>query len=671
MTSRGAVVGLGLLALAACGPSKPVPEPACALSLEYPEGLDVLISADGGCHGSLALGLRVATGSPDAPVWSDPASASLRVVSSWVNQGTAAVREVSVVNIGTSTVSLVGLEWSTPDGGVGFTADRLLQNGYQSWSYTGVLPLPSKLKEENGTAPHGGDNEDLTGEQRGVSWWWTWLGDASGHGLVVGATGGTVLKTYLAVDGPKRPRLRIVQGVTGDAIAIGPGRTLELDGLWLSFGEATARLDEYAATVAATDHRPAAPRPAVIRKPPLGGWGSWNLYYANVTAQDLRTEAVWAKEHLAPLGLTDFLLDDGYEPSWGQWFAATKFGASLETLAAEQKAQGLVPAIWLAPVYVDVTDPLVSAHPDWFVHTAEGKLRTYTNFGPSYAALDVSHPGARAHVTSSLQQLWAWGVRTFKLDFLFGAAIEGVRQEPMTGLQSYARWMQVIREAVPDAHLVGCGAPLLPSVGTFDSMRTGADIALSVGPEPSYPFLASQARQTITRAYTDRFWALDPDVFLLRGTGLSDAEAWTAVVADALSGGNALFGDLKQASATRQAMALAPQVVALLRDGRAARPVDLPAQLEAAPVASPLIAQLQGDETRLPHVWRKTSADGNRGALAIFGWDVEGYQVQVELPAGAKELVPPTSESTALGEVPLEGKQTVTVAKHAARLFTW
>jgi hypothetical protein len=318
-----------------------------------------------------------------------------------------------------------------------------------------------------------------------------------------------------------------------------------------------------------------------------------------------------------------------------------------------------------------VTDPLVSAHGDWFVHTPDGKLRTYTNFGPSYAALDVTHPDARAHVTTSLQNLWGWGVRTFKLDFLFGAALEGVRQEPITGLQSYARWMQVIRAAVPDAHLVGCGAPLLPSVGTFDSMRTGSDIAFSVSPGPSYPFLASEARQTITRGFTDRWWALDPDVLLLRGSGITDAEAWTAVVSNALAGGNALFGDLRQASASRQAMALAPELVGLLRDGRAARPLDLPAQLEAAPVASPLITQLQGDETRLPHVWKKTSADGAHGALAVFGWDVSGTSAQVELPASAKELVPPSDTSATVTTAPLSGTQTISVPKHGARLFVW
>ena len=36
----------------------------------------------------------------------------------------------------------------------------------------------------------------------------------------------------------------------------------------------------------------------------------------------------------------------------------------------------------------------------------------------------------------------------------------------------------MIREAIgPDAYLLGCGAPILPSVGLVDAMRVGPDIA--------------------------------------------------------------------------------------------------------------------------------------------------------------------------------------------------
>jgi hypothetical protein len=156
------------------------------------------------------------------------------------------------------------------------------------------------------------------GELPGVSWWWTFVADAEGRGAVVGATGGTVLKSYIAVD---RTRLRIIQGVTGDRLTLAPGESRVLDGLFLALGDVRDALERYAAVVAAKHP------PAVARKPALGGFGTWNVYYDEPTAQLVRDEAQFMRTELAPHGLTDLLLDDGYEPRWGDWQADASFGA--------------------------------------------------------------------------------------------------------------------------------------------------------------------------------------------------------------------------------------------------------------------------------------------------------------------------------------------------------
>ena len=347
---------------------------------------------------------------------------------------------------------------------------------------------------------------------------------------------------------------------------------------------------------------------------------------------------------------------------------------SLQAVAASESAEGLRPAIWLAPFYVDTTDPVVAAHPDWFVHDTDGSLRTYDNVGPVSAALDVTSPGARAFVVQSVQQLAAWGFRTLKIDFLFAAAIEGVRQQPITSLESYAQWMQTLRMAVPGVHLIGCGAPMLPSVGWVDSMRIGPDIAYSTSPTPNYTYLSAEARHVAMRASTDAWWSLDPDVVLLRGSGLTDAEAWTVVVYSALAGGNYLLGDGQEASALRRALALEPEVRAITRDGAAARALDLVASVDPKLIPSPV---LQGNTaTSVPHIWQKTSPQGAgaHGWLAVFGWDTDGYSASVTLPAGAYEVVPPSSPGPT-SQRPLtqagQKAQTVQVAAHAARLFGW
>lgn len=324
--------------------------------------------------------------------------------------------------------------------------------------------------------------------------------------------------------------------------------------------------------------------------------------------------------------------------------------------------------MWLAPFYIDEKSALVTAHPEWFVHNEDGSLRTYDNITARHAVLDVTNPGAVAHVRETLANYRAWGYKTIKIDFLFGGAVPGVRQQHLTSMQSYARWMKIVREAAGPMHIIGCGAPLLPSVGFVDSMRTGPDIAFSVFPEPRYAFIQMQARNTATRWFTDAWWAMDPDVILLRGTKITDGEAWAAVVAGALTGGNYLLGDGRQSTALRQAMALSPDIVAL-RDGVAAAPVDFDTGMDERMVATP-VADLVG-KSHVPHLWKKRGADG-RTYLAVFAWNETHYAVDTSFAPGAVEIVPPASNDQAvtLRGVP-EGSRRIAVDPHAVRLFRW
>ena len=159
-----------IIAVAACSPSPP----PCGVALGAGDA-DLTLVGSGGCATTLRLSLRVATGAPDAPTWQPASSAPLRVDGSWTQSGNVATRSVSVTNTSAQPVTLVGLEWSTDAAGVGLPVDRMLHDGYQSWSYTGVYAIPASMTDVNGTAPHGGDDENVLGEKTGVSWWWTAL----------------------------------------------------------------------------------------------------------------------------------------------------------------------------------------------------------------------------------------------------------------------------------------------------------------------------------------------------------------------------------------------------------------------------------------------------------------------------------------------------------------
>jgi alpha-galactosidase len=94
--------------------------------------------------------------------------------------------------------------------------------------------------------------------------------------------------------------------------------------------------------------------------------------------------------------------------------------------------------------------------------------------------------------------------------------------------------LRVIREAIgEDAYLLGCGAPILPSVGLVDAMRVGPDISHSYEPEDgdlSQPSQRAAAGNTRWRAWQHgRFWVADPDC-LVAAPHVERREEWAEVV---------------------------------------------------------------------------------------------------------------------------------------------
>jgi alpha-galactosidase len=117
--------------------------------------------------------------------------------------------------------------------------------------------------------------------------------------------------------------------------------------------------------------------------------------------------------------------------------------------------------------------------------------------------------------------------------------MEGRRAEPVDGVSAYRHGLRVIREAIgPDSYLLGCGAPILPSVGLVDAMRVGPDIAHHYEPvdgDLSQPSQRAAAQNSRWRAWQQgRFWVNDADC-LVAGPHVERREDWARVV-EAYSG---------------------------------------------------------------------------------------------------------------------------------------
>lgn len=266
----------------------------------------------------------------------------------------------------------------------------------------------------------------------------------------------------------------------------------------------------YADNVAAENSvRPAAANPI--------GWSSWYQYFTGLTPADLAKNLRLAREGYA---FDVFQIDDGYEADIGDWLETKPGFGGLAAAARMINEAGMTAGIWTAPFSASASSKLFREHPDWFVREDGRPLVAYRNWGKDIHALDTTHPAALAWLRETFAALRRMGFAYFKIDFLFSAAVPGRRYAQETPMQAYRRGMAAIREAVGSDFVLGCGAPLLPSLGWVDGMRVGEDTAPFWDPAKSGvqgPNAKIAIKNPILRWFMHRRWWLnDPDCLLLR-----------------------------------------------------------------------------------------------------------------------------------------------------------
>jgi alpha-galactosidase len=144
----------------------------------------------------------------------------------------------------------------------------------------------------------------------------------------------------------------------------------------------------------------------------------------------------------------------------------------------------------------------------------------YRGWGRTIYALDTTHPEVKRWLHGTVSGLRRAGFSYLKIDFLFAAAMPGERRRRVTPIQAYREGLRTVRQAAGKDFVLGCGAPLLPSVGLVDGMRIGEDTAPYwktkpsgfQGPNAYFALQNALMRQFMHRA----FWLNDPDCLLLR-----------------------------------------------------------------------------------------------------------------------------------------------------------
>jgi alpha-galactosidase len=252
-------------------------------------------------------------------------------------------------------------------------------------------------------------------------------------------------------------------------------------------------------------------------------WCSWYHYFTEVTEADVL-------ENLANLSTMDLpvdvvQLDDGYQTEIGDWLTLGDRFGSLAGLVARIRDAGRRAGIWVAPFLVGANSEVAQRHPDWLVADAAGPTGAPAaaghHWGQDLYALDPTQPGAAEWLTGVFATFAGMGIDFFKIDFCYAGALPGRRHTDLPEVAAYRRGLELIRAGIgPDAYLLGCGAPILPSIGLVDAMRVSPDIAASYEPpagDMSAPSQRSAVQNGSARAFQHgRWWVNDPDCILAR-----------------------------------------------------------------------------------------------------------------------------------------------------------
>ena len=378
---------------------------------------------------------------------------------------------------------------------------RVFEHGWQSWSPTTTYSIGDRpwrpVSDRNRMLCYRPDADP----REDVFW---------GEGLLAIDPGdGTGIRIYSASD-PRNTAPSIRAEVIDDHILVAAdGRTnSSIDTAADSIDTALARwADELAEAAGVGEMR---------RSPTI--WCSWYNYFTEVTEDDMveNIEAI----HRLDLPVDVIQLDDGYQAAHGDWLTPTERFSSIPGIADRIKATGRRAGIWLAPFLVFPDSELAQNHPDWMVGGATAPVLAGHHWDRDLWVLDTTHPAAMEWLTGVFATMHRWGYDVFKIDFVYAAAIPGGRYDDVSPVYAYRHGIRTIREAIGDSYLLGCGAPILPSVGLVDAMRVSPDTHVIYEPwdgDMSQPSIAAAMLTGRGRAFQHgRFWINDPDCIVAR-----------------------------------------------------------------------------------------------------------------------------------------------------------
>lgn len=401
--------------------------------------------------------------------------------------------------------------------------DRILLNGYQSWSLTRELTANDRMIGLNHSPKwaikrfgldkygdyHIADYSGKKGEQHGYSYGYIRRGDKFDFiGSMGERDGYTILRWS-----NKTQNLRVCRDCSG--LEISAPYTV------LDFVRFEGGHDEV------FDHWFEALDIAAPKVKPVVGYTSWYHHYENINEKIIKENFDGLRT--LPVKADVFQIDDGFEVAVGDWLECdpVKFPNGVKGFADKAHEAGMLAGLWLAPFVCETKSRIYKEHPDWLRRDANGEpVYCGCNWSGFYA-LDLYNPEVVAYLEKVFDTvLNEWGFDIVKLDFLYAAAL--VAEKDKTRGQQMCEAMDLLRRLVGDKLILGCGVPLMPSFGKVDYCRIGCDVSLDWNDKLIMRIIHRERVSTrnsicdtiYRRGLDGRAFLNDPDVFYLRDENL-------------------------------------------------------------------------------------------------------------------------------------------------------
>ncbi len=248
-------------------------------------------------------------------------------------------------------------------------------------------------------------------------------------------------------------------------------------------------------------------------------WCSWYSYYNEIT-QPLMHQTI---DGLQGLPFDVVQIDDGWQPRVGDWEAGPDFPAGMAALAEHIGDRGFRAGLWLAPFIASADSRTFRERRHLFLRDDDGEpMVAGHNWGGPYYALDTTAAETIEHLVDVFGRVKSWGYDYLKLDFMFAGALPASRARDVPREQAYRDAVTLIRELVGDeTYLLGCGVPVIASIGVFDGVRVGPDTApywyiRERADDYSSPAARNAVVTSLHRLWLRGAFELDPDVVYFR-----------------------------------------------------------------------------------------------------------------------------------------------------------